>query len=71
MARLNLQRESSRDFIMERERAAAWHGMVWVARSRNWLLSGAGQLALTGKSLWRIAGGRRRGAAFGVTALGV
>jgi RimJ/RimL family protein N-acetyltransferase len=34
MARLNLQREPSRDFIIERDRAGAWHGMVWVARSR-------------------------------------
>ena len=39
MARLNLQHEPSRDFIIERDRAGAWHGMVWVARSRQWLLS--------------------------------
>jgi len=39
MARLNLRREPSRDFIIERDRADPWHGMVWVARSGEWLLS--------------------------------
>ena len=36
MARLNLRRETSRDFIVEYERVGAWQGMVWVAeRTQN------------------------------------
>src|SRR5262249_26171983 len=31
MARLNLRREASRDFVFEYEGVGVWHGMVWVA----------------------------------------
>jgi RimJ/RimL family protein N-acetyltransferase len=32
MQRLQLKREPSRDFVAQYERAAVWHGLVWVAR---------------------------------------
>jgi RimJ/RimL family protein N-acetyltransferase len=33
MARLNLRREPSRDFVAEYEGVGVWHGLVWVAFS--------------------------------------
>ena len=41
MARLDLQRAPSRDFVVEDERAGRWHGLVWVASRQAMAPAGA------------------------------
>ena len=36
MTRLKLQRDTSRDFVADYGGAKPWHGLVWVARRKNW-----------------------------------
>lgn len=36
MARLNLERTPSHDFVVEHDGAVPWHGLVWVASRTRW-----------------------------------
>jgi RimJ/RimL family protein N-acetyltransferase len=36
MARLNLERAPSRDFVVENESGGPWRGLVWVASRTHW-----------------------------------
>jgi RimJ/RimL family protein N-acetyltransferase len=38
MARINLKRAPSRDFVVENESVGPWRGMVWLASRTHWRL---------------------------------